>query len=529
MDLLDDINVDHWYTILNFLPNPVTLNKKSVNEDGRTYDEITFVNKAFIDTIGYTVEDIPADIVWFEKAYPDAEYQNYVIEEWNKLVENANKENSNLLGFPANITCKDNVKRWFQVTTNLDYPIFDEYHLIVFVEIETPENIVLELQDVTKNLQSQNEKLYDNKQKLQKQYSLINTILDTVPVRIFWKDMDGVYLGANKRFVEDTQLNDVSEMIGKTDYDMPWKKDAERFREDDASVIRSEVPRLLYEEEQPKEDGSCIYLVTSKVPLRDMENNIIGILGVYNDITEHKLLQKEAKEKDAQLLQQSRLAQMGEMISMIAHQWRQPLSAISATAINIQLDVDLEKLKLEDKDKEYLLDQIHDIYKYTKNLSTTIDDFRNFYKPNKKLDYIQLDQVSSKALAIIKSLLINNNIQIIEDYCCSSKLEMFTNEIVQVVLNILKNANDNFMERNIKEPTIKITTNDKVLSICDNGGGIPEEVIDKIFDPYFSTKDEKNGTGLGLYMSKTIVEEHHNATLEVENTDDGVCLKIDFN
>ena len=100
--------------------------------------------------------------------------------------------------------------------------------------------------------------------------------------------------------------------------------------------------------------------------------------------------------------------------------------------------------------------------------------------------------------------------------------------MIQVVLNILKNAEDNFLEKDIKEPYIKISTNDKVLSICDNGGGIPDDNMNKIFDPYFSTKDEKNGTGLGLYMSKTIIEEHHNAKLEVENTDDGVCFTIKF-
>ena len=100
--------------------------------------------------------------------------------------------------------------------------------------------------------------------------------------------------------------------------------------------------------------------------------------------------------------------------------------------------------------------------------------------------------------------------------------------MIQVVLNILKNAEDNFLEKDIKEAYIKITTNDKVISICDNGGGISDDIIDKIFDPYFSTKDEKNGTGLGLYMSKRIVEEHHKAKLKVENTDDGVCFKIEL-
>ena len=375
--------------------------------------------------------------------------------------------------------------------------------------------------------------LENSKVSLKNQHIFLQKIIDLVPVAIFWKDMDGIYLGANKQFVEDAQLDDISQIIGKTDYDMTWKRDAKQFREDDAAVVKSGVPQLLYEEEQPKEDGSCIYVVTSKVPLRDIHDNIIGVLGVYSDITEHKRLEQEAIKRDAQLVQQSRLAQMGEMISMIAHQWRQPLSAISSTSMNLQLQIELEKYDLntidgQAKQNENFSTRLKDIDGFVQNLTTTIDDFRNFYKPSKKQNTVKLDLISIKALAIMKPSLIKHNINVIENYCCNDNLEIFTNEVVQVVLNILKNAEDNFLEKDIKDPCIKIITNDKVLAICDNGGGIPEDIIDKIFDPYFSTKNEKNGTGLGLYMSKMIIEEHHDAKLEVANTSDGVCFTIKF-
>ena len=103
---------------------------------------------------------------------------------------------------------------------------------------------------------------------------------------------------------------------------------------------------------------------------------------------------------------------------------------------------------------------------------------------------------------------------------------------MQVILNLLKNSKDNFLEKNIVAPQITLATymydDHSVISICDNGGGIPKEIIDKIFDPYFSTKDEKNGSGLGLYMSKMIIEDHHNGILNVKNTEDGVCFEIIF-
>jgi len=99
---------------------------------------------------------------------------------------------------------------------------------------------------------------------------------------------------------------------------------------------------------------------------------------------------------------------------------------------------------------------------------------------------------------------------------------------MQVLLNILKNAQDNFKERGVQNPRITIDVQERVCSICDNGGGVSEDIMERIFEPYFSTKDEKNGTGLGLYMSKTIVEEHHKGRLEVENRDDGVCFIIEL-
>ena len=238
-------------------------------------------------------------------------------------------------------------------------------------------------------------------------------------------------------------------------------------------------------------------------------------------------------EKDKKMLENSRLAQMGEMISMIAHQWRQPLNAISATASNLKFKTELETFDLDTKDGQieqnrYFLDEFQKINSYVQTLTQTIDDFRNFYKPNKSSVSITFEAVVNKSLGIILPSLKTSNIKIVTEYNSDAIIQMHDNEIMQVILNILKNAQDNFKEKDIVEPTITIMTKDKELSICDNGGGIPERIIYQIFDPYFSTKDEKNGTGLGLYMSRTIVQEHHDAKLEVENIPNGVCFRIVF-
>jgi len=239
------------------------------------------------------------------------------------------------------------------------------------------------------------------------------------------------------------------------------------------------------------------------------------------------------RQKDQQIFQQSRLAQMGEMISMIAHQWRQPLASISSSSIDLEMKLDLEFFDLEQekgrKDcKKYMNASLKIINKCVENLTTTIDDFRNFYKPNKKSVKMKLSTVVEKSLSLVKTSLISKNIEIIEEYNSNEKIELYNNEMIQVILNILKNAQDNFEYKSIKSPYIKIITGDRMISIYDNGGGIPEDIIEKIFDPYFSTKDEKNGTGLGLYMSKTIIEDHHDGKLNVENIDDGVCFSLEL-
>ena len=239
------------------------------------------------------------------------------------------------------------------------------------------------------------------------------------------------------------------------------------------------------------------------------------------------------KEQEKMLQQQSRLAQMGEMISMIAHQWRQPLGAISSTSLNLQMQIELDTFNLAEKMDDnscqvYFQKELKEIDKLVQNLTNTIDDFRYFYKTNKKAVTIKVEDAIEKSLNIIKSSLASDNIEIIKVYNSKEEIELYESEIMQVILNLLKNAQDNFQEKERKEPSIKIITKDRTISICDNGGGISEDILNKIFDPYFTTKNEKNGTGLGLYMSKTIIEEHHNGKLSVQNRDGGVCFTIEL-
>jgi len=241
-------------------------------------------------------------------------------------------------------------------------------------------------------------------------------------------------------------------------------------------------------------------------------------------ISDNVFQAQELKKREQQLFDQSRLAQMGELISMIAHQWRQPLSVISSTALNLQVKIELGKRA----DEEYTLEKLKSISNVVQDLTHIIDDFRNFYKPDKAQVSIRLDNLFNKTLAIINSSLSSDNITVSLSSTVTKEISVYDGELMQVILNLLRNAQDNFNDNNITNRQITVHITDYVLTVSDNGGGIDEEIINKVFDPYFSTKDEKNGTGLGLYMSKMIVNDHHKGILSFKNIDDGACFIIDL-
>jgi len=229
------------------------------------------------------------------------------------------------------------------------------------------------------------------------------------------------------------------------------------------------------------------------------------------------------RQKDKIMFAQSRQAQMGEMISMIAHQWRQPLHAMSAAVSVIDL-----KVKKGQFNYEMSKNITSKVEQYIQHLSHTIDDFRDFFKPQKEMRISNFEVIFSKAHTLIESSLYNKNIKLVIDIEDVQEFTSYENELVQVILNLIKNAEDVLIERNTKNPTIFVTAKDYTISIEDNGGGITDDIIDKIFNPYFSTKS-KNGTGLGLYMSKVITEQHCSGKLIVANTPRGAKFTINLN
>ena len=224
---------------------------------------------------------------------------------------------------------------------------------------------------------------------------------------------------------------------------------------------------------------------------------------------------KKNREKDTILAQQAKMAAMGEMLENIAHQWRQPLSTISTISTGIKIQYEYAEIK-----KEEVIKSMNTIATTTKYLSQTIDDFRDYFNPKKEATYFNLRDIFEKVSDLLEPQLHLKNIQIIKDIDDINIFGM-ENEFLQVIINILNNSKDEFERKEFEKKYIfidtQITKNEIIVTLKDNAGGIEEEIIDRVFEPYFTTKFKSKGTGIGLYMSKEIIEKHMNGSLSVKN------------
>ena len=227
-------------------------------------------------------------------------------------------------------------------------------------------------------------------------------------------------------------------------------------------------------------------------------------------------LLKELELQDKLLIQQHKMATIGEMFEYIAHQWRQPLSVITLSSDSLMMMKEMNKI---DREKEYrYLENIKNNAEY---LAKTIDDFREFFK-NKEKEMFSLKNAFKKALNLISPALNNNNIEIVENI---GNIELYgiENEFIQVIINLLNNAKDALIERNPEIKVIKAEAfkdSDKIVfKIIDSGGGVSENIISHIFDKYFTTKKHAEGTGVGLYMCKKIIKKDFNGDITVSNKD----------
>jgi PAS domain S-box-containing protein len=232
------------------------------------------------------------------------------------------------------------------------------------------------------------------------------------------------------------------------------------------------------------------------------------------------------REKEQMLIQQSRLAAMGEMINNIAHQWRQPLNSLGLTVQQLQMYYEYQELT-----QEIMQSSVKTSMTLIQHMSQTIDDFRNYFKPEQTMAEFRVSKIISSTMAIIEGSFRHDNVAVEVTDSCDPIIYGYRNEFAQSILNILNNAKDALTERKVSNPRVCIAVSresDKtVVTIADNAGGVPEEILPRIFEPYFTTKAPQKGTGLGLYMTKNIIETKMGGRLSVRNTGEGAEFRIE--
>lgn len=263
-------------------------------------------------------------------------------------------------------------------------------------------------------------------------------------------------------------------------------------------------------------------IIISLTDVTEMDNYRHALQSKFN------LAAEEIKNQQERLIAQSRSAALGEMFDNIAHQWRQPIGAINNAIINAEFALELGGMNTEE-----ILDTFEKINTYTAFLSGTIDDFRNFSNPDKEKIWFSPHEIIRQTITIIQGSFEANTISL--TYTPNDEEQLLkiygpSGEFSQVILNILSNARDALKEHVVQNAhvIISLTHQNEFISlqIADNAGGIPQTVLPKIFDPYFSTKSKAQGTGIGLYMSKTIIEKHFEGKLEAKNEGEGAVFTI---
>ena len=347
-------------------------------------------------------------------------------------------------------------------------------------------------------------------------------LLDTIPNAIYYKNIDGKFLGCNTAF--GTLVNSTrEEIIGKTAFD---------FFPEKIAMINTQIDKELLKTFTTNSSEFTFYtpsnemkhIVLNKAVYKNIDGTIGGIVCIMDDMTE-RIQQKQF------LIQQSKLAEMGDMIAAIAHQWNEPLVELSALVQDIQTSYLLNELK--DNDVQSF---VNDSMVQIKYMSKTLSDFRNFLKPSTKKVLFSISKALNEINEIIGKQVFYSNINMSFNYKNENEellIYGYENEFKQVLLNIINNAKNKIIEKNLPinkkgsiDINIKRCEESNMIEIIDDAGAIDEKIINLIFEPYFTTKED--GMGLGLYMAKIIIEDKMKGTINVRNYKNCVIFTINL-
>ncbi len=345
-------------------------------------------------------------------------------------------------------------------------------------------------------------------------------LLDTIPNPIYYKNIEGKFLGCNTAFATLVSSSR-DEIIGKTAFDFFPSKVAKKNTEIDKELLQT-FSTSTSEFTFYTPSNEMKHIILNKAVYKNIDGTVGGIVCIMDDITE-RIQQKQF------LIQQSKLAEMGDMIAAIAHQWNEPLVELSALVQDIQTSYLLNELK-DANVKDFVNDSMIQI----KYMSKTLSDFRNFLKPSTKKNLFSISKALNEIQEIIGKQIFYSNINMNFNYKNKNEellIYGYENEFKQVLLNIINNAKNKIVDKNLplnKKGKIDINIdkciNYNTIEIIDDAGSIDEKIINSIFEPYFTTKED--GMGLGLYMAKIIIEDKMRGMITVRNEENSVVFTI---
>ncbi len=377
--------------------------------------------------------------------------------------------------------------------------------------------LLLQLQEKSTQLEQLNANLKkraeeETKKRLETEV-LVSSIFETTQLGICLTDEHYRYAKVNRAYCEIYGYRE-EELLGQPFTLVVPAQQRDRLKQLHDDFLKGEVEEIAQEWQVQRKDGTPLDIYATAGRLIDTDGKRYKITTV-SDVSELKASQRRQKEQEDLLVQQSKMAAMGEMIGAIAHQWRQPLTAISSIALNLNLKRELGIL--EEAEIEQTVGEIE---RLTQKMSGTINDFMNFFKPSKKRARFSLKTAVNEAVGLLSAQLEHRDIAVRIDVPDHRYLG-YKSELEQVLLNLLANARDAFEGRTTKHKEIVVFLSEYDwkydLVVQDNAGGIDEAILDRIGEPYFTTKEQGKGTGIGLYMSRMIVQNSFGGELVVKN------------
>ncbi|MEQ8172378.1 MAG: PAS domain S-box protein [Candidatus Eremiobacterota bacterium] len=489
--------------LIDLLPLPMFV----MSSDNR----VEYLNSNFTEILGYTIEDIPTLKEWSLNAYPDPEYRKRVMSEWEYDMEHFASLEPVVKTF--DVTCKNGTVR-----------------KIVFrpVKMENDKIFVI-FEDITICKKTEEELVESGK--------MLQLVLDTIPARVFWKDRNSVLMGCNRLLALDAGLSSPEEIIGKSDFELIWKDEAEHYRYDDLMVMETGKAKLDYEESQTKPDGKLRYLRTSKIPLYDREGHIVGLLGTYEDITDRKKSEEERRKLEKKMEHTQKLESLGILAGGIAHDFNNLLVAILGNA-------ELALLELPPgSPAQFYLSEIEN----TSLRSAELCKQMLAYAGKGRLSVEPLN-MSALVREMSQMLEVSISRKAIIRYKFQKDIpliEVDATQIRQVIMNLIINASEAIKDR---DGLISVSTGSMFcdssymsgsylyeqlperdyvyLEISDTGTGMDKETQMKIFDPFFTTKF--TGRGLGLAAVLGIVRGHKGFLKLYSEPEKGTSFKVFF-